>query len=76
MPNPDCKEYGDPELDKELMCHFCGASHYSLGHINVLMCVDCAVELTTQDVTDCIRCGDKLDFDDYCVCMLCEFDAG
>lgn len=65
-----------PKLDKELMCHFCGTPHYSLGHINALMCVDCAVDLTTQDTTHCVRCSDELDFEDDFVCALCEFDAG
>ena len=74
--------YGDrtchllPEQDKELVCHLCGAPHYSSGKINALMCVDCAVDLTTQDTTHCVRCGDELDVDDDFVCMLCEFDAG
>jgi len=65
-----------PELDKELVCHFCGRTHYSLGEINALMCVDCAVDLTPQDNKHCVRCGDKLDYDDDFVCVLCEFDAG
>ncbi len=63
------------ELDEELICNFCDALHYSLGKINTLMCVDCAMDLATEDTTHCIRCSDKLDFDDNLVCVLCEFDA-
>jgi len=64
-----------PEPDEELVCHFCGALHCSLASINVLICVDCAVDLTTKDTTHCVRCGDELDFEDDFVCILCEFDA-